>query len=167
MSSAGSPALIIDDEPEYLQWVVEYLESSGLSTEFARNLPDGLAAIEARQYRLILVDLEVPAPGASEALAKARSPVIAKYPGIAAAIHARTQGYATSDVIVYSVHDDDAAEAELKRFDCPYVLKGRPHELKAMLKRILSRPVKRVAIPRQARRTKVRRSRKSLSGRRK
>jgi CheY-like chemotaxis protein len=136
-NAIASSALIIDDEPEYLQWVMEFLNSLSIRTEFARTLPEGLAAIDRRRHRVVLVDLEVPAPGASEQLAKAHNPVIAKYAGLAAAIHARNRGYRAQEVIVYSVHDDDAAEAELKKLGCRYLLKGRPEELKAALRRVI------------------------------
>jgi hypothetical protein len=66
--------------------------------------------------------------------------VISKYAGIAAAIHARNRGYRAHDVVVYSVHDDDAADVELRKLGCRYLLKGRPEELKAVLRRIIKGP---------------------------
>jgi len=155
-------ALVIDDEPEYLQWLAEYFETFGLRTQFATSLPDALRAIDSDHYRVVLVDLEVPAPGASAQLAKARDPVITKFPGIAAAIHALNKGYKASEVIVYSVHDDDAAGSELRKMDVPYVLKGRAEVLKGILRNLLNRPP-RVRTTRKA--PPVRPSKKPLSRR--
>jgi len=124
--------LLIDDEPEYLAFVVDYLESLGLKTEIARNLPEAMAAIDRNVYRLILVDMEIPALGA-DAVVKRPSAVAHKYPGIVAAIHCRNQGYGAHQVIAYTVHDDDAADAELRKLNCRYVLKGRPEALKRVI----------------------------------
>jgi CheY-like chemotaxis protein len=137
--SLSTAALLIDDEPEYLSWVADFLLTYKLNTDTARNLSDALLAIEKREYRVILVDMEIPAIGASGALPRAEgNPVIQKYPGIVAAIKCRTKGYRPVQVIAYTVHDDDAAESELRKLDCPYVLKGRPGDLKNAIRQALA-----------------------------
>jgi len=127
-------ALLVDDEPEYLGWVTEFLESLGLQFHLARNLPEALEAIEKTDYRLLLVDMNIPAGGASSALTRDRGPVAEKYPGIIVAIHARSKGYGAHQVIAYTVHDDDAADAELAKLHCRYVLKARPQVLKSVIR---------------------------------
>ncbi len=57
--STSKVTLLVDDEPEYLGWVVEFLESLGLQCDSARNLSEALAAIEKTEYRL-LVELRLP-----------------------------------------------------------------------------------------------------------
>jgi len=102
--------LLVDDEPEFLDWVAEYLEAKGLIVRYATTLPAALAAISESKYRLILVDMNIPAlDGVTPAL-KARTPLVDTYPGLAVAIVARNNGYGAHAVIAYTVHDDDAAE---------------------------------------------------------
>lgn len=127
----STAVLLVDDEPEYLSWVVEFLASLGLKVEFAETLPLALEAIDKRTYRLILLDMNIPAGGAASL---AKSPISTKYPGIVAAIKARSRGYGAHQVIAYTVHDDDAADAELAKLSCRYVLKGRPAALKAVVR---------------------------------
>ena len=124
-------ALLIDDEPEYLGWVVEYLSSVEIQSEFSTSLNEALTSIQEKNYRLMLVDMNIPAEGAAAALAK--NAVQQKYPGIIAAVKARSRGYGAHQVIAYTVHDDDAADAELAKLNCRYVLKGRPEALKAVI----------------------------------
>ena len=74
------------------------------------NHSAALAAISESKYRLILVDMNIPAlDGVTPAL-KARTPLVDTYPGLAVAIVARNNGYGAHAVIAYTVHDDDAAE---------------------------------------------------------
>lgn len=139
--STSKVTLLVDDEPEYLGWVVEFLESLGLQCDSARNLSEALAAIEKTEYRLLIVDMNIPAGGAASALTKAHSPVAEKYPGIIVAVQSRNKGYGAHQIIAYTVHDDDAADAELAKLNCRYVLKARPQVLKSVIKASLkSRP---------------------------
>jgi DNA-binding response OmpR family regulator len=78
--ATSSYALLVDDEPEYLEWVIEYLESQKLNVETARTLAEALAALEAKSFRLILIDMNIPATGAAASLAS--SAIQRQYPGI-------------------------------------------------------------------------------------
>jgi len=123
--------LIIDDEPEYLGWVAEFLMAQGFELDYATNLVQAIDAVtDNKKYTLILVDMNIPAPTMADLLTE---PIHQKYPGLKAAITFRNQGYWPPQIIAYTVHDDDALEAELNRFDCRYVLKGRPGILKGVI----------------------------------
>jgi CheY-like chemotaxis protein len=134
-------ALIVDDEPEFLDWVVEFIESLGLKCYSATTLPDALAAVTETRYRVVLVDMNIPALNSLTPAMVAQTPLVSRYPGIAVAITCRNRGYGAHSVIAYTVHDDDAADRELSKLHCRYVLKGRPEVLKRVLKSsVASRP---------------------------
>jgi CheY-like chemotaxis protein len=125
--------LVLDDEPEYLQWVEDYLESLGLKTEFVTSLPAALKRIQEKDYRLVLVDMNVPGKDVIDARVLKSYPLAAKYPGIALAAAARNKGYGAHSVVAYTVHDDEAADKQLKKMYCRYVLKGRPQAFKKVI----------------------------------
>lgn len=125
--------LILDDEPEYLEWVKEFLESRGLSVEFVRTLPEALQALGKREYRLILVDMNVPGVETVAPRVLKEFPTATKFPGIALAVMARSLGYGAHSVIAYTVHDDEAAGKELGKLHCRYVLKGRAQIFKSVV----------------------------------
>lgn len=123
--------LIIDDEPEYLGWLVEYLGSKNFKVDHALNISDALKISTDKRYRLILVDMNIPAPGAASELLD--DPISKKYPGFKLAHTFRNQGYHSHQIIAYTVHDDDLLGVELDRIRCRYVLKGRPNILKSVI----------------------------------
>jgi CheY-like chemotaxis protein len=132
--------LILDDEPEYLRWVEEYLQAKGLRVKFATNLSDGLRELAVRDYRLFLVDMNVPGIEVLDPRMRTEYPLVLKYPGLALAIEARNMGYGAHSVIAYTVHDDDAADEEFSKLHCRYVLKGRPDALKKVINSSLEPP---------------------------
>ena len=133
IGESSTRVLMIDDEPEYLDWVIEYLEAQKLSADVVTDLPRALQAIDGGPYRLILIDMNIPALGAIQSLSRNYGPVAHEYPGIIAAVRARSKGYGAHQVVAYTVHDDDGADAELMKLNCRYVLKGRPEVLKALI----------------------------------
>lgn len=136
----GRPALIVDDEPEYLGWVADFFRSIGIRAEFALTISDAVDCMSRQKYELLLIDMNIPAGAASvDEISKNRSDLVGRYPGIALAFYARNNGYREFQVIAYTVHDDDTADAELQRLNCRYVLKGRPDVLKIVVKRSLER----------------------------
>jgi CheY-like chemotaxis protein len=134
--------LVLDDEPEYVQWIREYLEAKRLSVTFARTLREALQAIATKDYRLLLVDMNVPSDPDLPGDLRVRTPLIDKYPGLALAIQARNMGYGAHSVIAYTVHDDDAIDVELGKLNCRYVLKGRPQALKRVVDSSLTKPTR-------------------------
>lgn len=125
--------LVFDDEPEYLQWLEDLFESLGYSTRFVTNLRDALDALNEGEYRLIVVDMNVPGLDAIDPKILKSYPLANKYPGIALAVAARNKSYGAHSVIAYTVHDDEAADKELKRLHCRYVLKGRPDAFRRVI----------------------------------
>jgi CheY-like chemotaxis protein len=130
----GKKVLILDDEPEYLTWVKEFLEAQGLSVEFATTLSAAFAALSKARYRLLLVDMNVP-PGASiTPRLRAAIDSVDRYPGLALALEARNFGYGAHSVVAYTVHDDERIAQNLDRWHCRYVLKGRPDAFKSVIR---------------------------------
>ena len=143
-------ALIVDDEPEFLDWVVEFVESLGLKCESATTLPDALVAVTKTRYRVVLVDMNIPAVDSLTPAMTAHTPLVSRYPGIAVAITCRNRGYGAHSVIAYTVHDDDAADRELSKLHCRYVLKGRPEVLKRVLRSSIAPRPKHVSSKKKA-----------------
>lgn len=130
----GKRVLILDDEPEYLTWVKEFLEAQGLSVEFATTLSAAFEALSKTKYRLLLVDMNVP-PGASiTPRLRASIDAVDRYPGLALALEARNFGYGAHSVVAYTVHDDERISQDLDRWHCRYVLKGRPDAFKSVIR---------------------------------
>jgi CheY-like chemotaxis protein len=129
---------VLDDEPEYLTWVKEFLEAQGLTVEFATTLSAAFEALSKARYRLLLVDMNVP-PGASiTARLRASIDAVDKYPGLALALEARNFGYGAHSVVAYTVHDDERIAQDLDRWHCRYVLKGRPDAFKSVIRSSLN-----------------------------
>lgn len=139
--SNSTKALVVDDEPEYQEWVQEFLRAQGLRPVIARTLPEALRNLSTVDFRIIIVDMNVPAspPSIEPAIAE-KHPLVLKYPGLIVAIEARNMGYGAHSVIAYTVHDDNAAAEELDRLHCRYVLKGRPEVFKSVVKASLAPP---------------------------
>lgn len=124
-------ALIIDDEPEYLDWVDEFLKANNFETEFVQNLSDAINAVtDSKKYDIILIDMNIPSTLMED---KLNDPVFMKYPGLYAAITFRNKGYWPTQIIAYTVHDDESLETQLNKYRCRYVLKGRPNILKSVI----------------------------------
>jgi len=131
--------LLVDDQPEFLQWVIEFLERLGFKVHTVKTYPEAVEALRPTDHELILVDMEIPARNALPPDMVKRAPLVEKYPGIGVAIRARTVGYGANKVIGYTVHDDDAAAKELEKLGCRYVLKGRPGEFKDLMRELTGR----------------------------
>jgi CheY-like chemotaxis protein len=135
MAKGGSKniVLVVDDEPEYLRWVEEFLNSRKLKVQYATRLSDAIREISARDFRLFLVDMNIPSAEEVDFAVRSKHPLSVKYPGLAFAIEARNMGYGAHSVIAYTVHDDEGIDAELNKLHARYVLKGRPEALKKVI----------------------------------
>lgn len=131
-------ALVVDDEPEHLEFLREFLEVQGLDVRFAANLREGLDALADAEFRLLVVDMNIPERGALGDDLLKRMPLAKRYPGLAVTLDARNRGYGAHSVIAYTVHDDDAIDAELRKLSCRYVVKGRPAAMKQVILSALS-----------------------------
>lgn len=134
----GKRVLILDDEPEYLMWVKEFLEAQGLSVDFAKTLSSAFEAISKTKYRLLLVDMNVPPGSSITPRMRTAIDAVDKYPGLALALEARNYGYAAHSVVAYTVHDDERIAQDLDRWHCRYVLKGRPDAFKSVIRASLN-----------------------------
>ncbi len=129
--------LLVDDEPYHLEWVVEFLKATGYQVEFATKVEVALEHLQKHRFRTVIVDLTIPKGGA-ELPRAATDPVYKKYPGLTVAEYARQRGHLGRQVILYSVHDDDAVRAEAARLGATYLMKGRPRQFKLELEDVLS-----------------------------
>jgi CheY-like chemotaxis protein len=131
--------LLIDDEPEYFSWLVEFFESLSESVSFATSLSGGLDQLGKKKYDLLIIDLNLPAGGTLIESVANKGPLGTKYPGLIICRRARTMGYKAREVIAYTVHHDQAVEGELANLDVAYVLKGRPQVLKETVRHLFSK----------------------------
>lgn len=130
--------LVVDDEPQYLDWLFEYLKSKGFDIVTATTLADGLRALNNGKYRAILADLSIPvSDNLSVSLAK-QGEAYVKYPGLYLAHTSRNKGYRGRQVVVYSVHDAQAVREVANLIGVCYITKGRPRLLKSELDGIFS-----------------------------
>ena len=133
--------LMIDDEPEYLNFLLDYFESINIEVVIAKNLSEAIDLAKKFKYRLAIVDMNIPATGNTKELLS--DPIAVKYPGYKVAHHLRDIGYGAHQVIAYTVHDDDSLDSALRKINTRYVLKGRPNILKrVVLKSLGPKPEK-------------------------
>lgn len=128
--------LLADDEPEHLEWLIDYLVAKGLAVKIATNVQDAMDASEAAWYRMYIVDLNIP-------LGKwppPADPVFLSYPGLSIIQSVRSQGNGGTRVIAYSAHSNSQIESEIGNLYTDYVAKGRPQQLKDRINELLSRP---------------------------
>lgn len=133
--SEKAAVLLVDDEPEHVQWLVEYLEARNTVVHIATSLPTALAALAAQTFRMVIADMNIPANEALTPSVLASAPLASRYPGLAVAITARNSGLGAHAVLAYTVHDDDELDAALTKLNCRYVLKGRPRAIKQVLEK--------------------------------
>lgn len=128
--------LIADDEPEHLEWLVDFLESLGLTVTLALNVEEAMVASQKTWYRIYVVDLNLPLGGWPEP----NSSVFSSYPGFTIIQGIRSQGNDGRRVIAYSAHSNDQIAAEMKRLYTDYIAKGRPIQLKERIRELLAEP---------------------------
>jgi CheY-like chemotaxis protein len=154
-------ALIIDDEPEHLQWILDYFESQEIDSQTATNLKSAIVLLEKNEFDLILLDMNIPSEGVpANIMANTDSK---KYAGLAMAGFLSKQGYRPHEVIGYTVHDDDAIENELRKFNYRYVLKGRPETFISVISKSFARETKDIGSEKFVRKWKKKQKRKKKS----
>lgn len=131
-------AIIIDDEPYNVSWIVDFLEASRLKVITASNVNRAIEVVERDIYRFLLIDLNIPVFEPFRIALAQRGGAYAKFPGLFIAERARNRGYRGRQVVIYSVHRDAEVEAETKKLGCTYILKGRPKEIKEEMLSVLS-----------------------------
>ncbi len=130
--------LVMDDEPHILDWLSEYLADKGYVCSFAANIAEAVEQLKTSKFRMLILDLNVPAPGEYGTAIKAKGELFNIYRGLYVAEMARGMGYRGRQVIVYSVHDVDEVRIQTDRMGVSYVTKGRPRSFKKEIDDVLS-----------------------------
>ncbi|MGH6660964.1 MAG: hypothetical protein ACREB6_05465 [Rhodospirillales bacterium] len=130
--------LIVDDEPESIFWMYDYIEARGFSVLQHTTLNSAIGDLGREIYRAAIIDLNIPALEPLDRELRASGTVYARYPGLYAARFARTKGYRDRQVLLYTVHQDASVLAEAQRLGCTYLMKGRPQSFKEELNAVLS-----------------------------
>ncbi len=130
--------LVMDDEPQYLDWLFEYLVTRGFEIATATTLADAITALGKGSYRAILADLSVPVSEDLAVKLEKQGEVYLKFPGLYFAHMARNKGYRGRQVVVYSVHDTPSVRDVAGLIGVCYITKGRPRILKSELDDIFS-----------------------------
>ena len=60
MSMADKKLLIIDDDPNFVDLLAEYLKNAGYDVRSAQNLEDAIQAFRAHKPRVVLLDFSMP-----------------------------------------------------------------------------------------------------------
>lgn len=130
--------VILDDELFNITWMMDYLYSKGFQVIPAGTANEAMDIIDREIYRAAVIDLNVPILPPIDAAAENLGSVYITYPGLFVARAARNRGYRDRQVIIYSVHRDQAVAEEATKLGCTYILKGRPKEIKAELDAVVS-----------------------------
>jgi len=130
--------LLADDEPFYLEWLSDYLESKNVEVEYATTVDDAIKKMSETQYRFLIVDLNIPVISEPSKFSKDQIATYKSYPGLYIANTARNLGYRTRQVIVYSVFASREIEEAVGRLYCTYLTKGHPQDLKREVDEVLN-----------------------------
>jgi len=129
--------LMLDDEIYNLTWMMDFFYSKGLDIIPASTANDAIEIINSEIYRAAVIDLNVPLLPPLDTAAAEYGETYVRYPGLFVARQARNRGYRDRQVVIYSVHRDEAVMREAKMLGCTYILKGRPKEIKEELNAVL------------------------------
>jgi DNA-binding NarL/FixJ family response regulator len=137
--------MIVDDEPYYLDWLIEFFEAHGYEVITAVNVTEACHFAKVEIFKMVIVDLNVPAGSEMKQAIAESEPVIRQYPGLYVAQYARDIGHWDDQVIIYSVHMGEAITERSKQLYCTYLPKGRPDVLKEAILTALKRGQRRTA----------------------
>lgn len=134
--------LLVDDEPEYLDWLRDYLVAKGFHVETALTADDAVRIASSADFRLYLVDLNIPS-GGWVPQQPALSAIYDQYKGLQVIRYVRTQSNAGARVVAYSAHENKDIHAAIDKLYCKYVVKGRARDIKSEIEDILLRDPRR------------------------
>jgi CheY-like chemotaxis protein len=138
METRNDTILVLDDEPHFLIWLSDYLESKGYKIKFVTSIDEAFGEIKKYHYRAFVVDLNVPASEQFASTIERLGSVFVKYRGLFIAREARSLGYRDRQVIVYSVHLHDSIREICNKIGATYIAKGRPHLFKEEIDAVLA-----------------------------
>jgi len=127
--------LLVDDEPEYLDWLYDYLSAKGLDVEIAESVAEAVQLADSADYRLYVVDLNIPA--GSWVAPSTQPEVYSQYKGFNVIRYVRNQTQAGKRVVAYSAHENDEIRAAIENLYCQYVVKGRAKDIKTEIESVL------------------------------
>ncbi len=130
--------LLVDDEPQCLDWLVDYIVAKGYSIVTATTLEAALDLLRENRYRLVICDLSIPAPKNTLSFLQKENPAYALYPSAYIAHFARNLGHRARQVLVYSVHESQEIRDVAELLGVVYMTKGRPTQFKREIDSILS-----------------------------
>lgn len=128
--------LLADDEPEYLDWLIDFLESLGLKVTVAVNVGQAMAACEKAWFRIYIIDLNIPLGGWPEPT----NATFSHYCGLSIIQAIRSQGNDGRRVIAYSAHTNAEINAEMRRLYTDFIEKDHAIQLKDRLRELLEQP---------------------------
>ena len=137
-TSVADTILILDDEIYNLRWMVEFFKDKKLKVRTFSNANQIISEIQKEIFRCLVIDLNVPIQSPLDKDAEKMGDIFRRYPGLFIASMARNFGYRGKQVVIYSVHREEAVEIEATKLGCTYIRKGRPREMKGELLDILS-----------------------------
>jgi CheY-like chemotaxis protein len=118
--------MIVDDEPYYLDWLIEFFEAHGYEVITAVNVTEACHFAKVEIFKMVIVDLNVPAGSEMKQAIAESEPVIRQYPGLYVAQYARDIGHWDDQVIIYSVHMGEAITERSKQLYCYIFAQGPP-----------------------------------------
>lgn len=128
--------LLADDEPEYLDWLIDFLESLGLKVTVVVNVEQAMAACQKTWYRIYIIDLNIPLGRWPEPT----NTTFVHYCGLSIIQAIRSQGNDGRRVIAYSAHTNSEINAEMKRLYTDFIEKDHAIQLKDRLRDLLTQP---------------------------
>lgn len=134
-SYKSKSVLLVDDEPEYIQWLYDYLVAKGFEVDMAESVSEALELADATTYRIYLIDLNIPAGAWSSP--SPITEIYSQYKGLNVIRYIRSQGNAGARVVAYSAHENAEIHTAIDNLYCTYVVKGRARDIKAELESIL------------------------------
>lgn len=132
--------LVVDDEPEHIEWLIDYIDNNKLHTLVANNVAEAIEAVNEFKFLGYIVDLNIPM-GGWQSVFPAPSPTYDKYMGFYVLKYVRTQGNDGKKVMAYSAHNNEQISSEIRTLYCQYIAKGRVKEFKFGVKGILGLPL--------------------------
>lgn len=124
--------LVVDDEPEHIQWLLDFIQAKGMQTQVVCSVADAIAAAAENQYRGYVVDLNIPM-GSWTPTFQIQNDLYEKYKGFYVLKYVRTQGNLGKNVTAYSAHYNEAIIKEIGVLYCEYTSKERARDFKAII----------------------------------
>ncbi|MBY4727393.1 MULTISPECIES: response regulator [Burkholderia] len=132
--------LIVDDEPEHIEWLYNFILGKSIKIDIAHNVEEAINLASEYQYRAYIVDLNIPMGNWTPNLFGVND-VYEKYKGFYVLKYIRSQGNLGRNVSAYSSHHNQQIIAETKQLYCGYSSKDKVQEFKREILNIISTPI--------------------------